>query len=239
MNSANPEVANADKVHGGSAHLRQTMVDCQLRTFDVTDHAVLARMAAVPREMFLPADKQALAYSDSAIDIRAGVIARRLLAPMVLARLLQAAAITESDRVLCVGGGNGYGASIAADLGSEVIALEEDAKFGETAQDRFNTLGIGNARAITGGLASGAEAAAPFDVIIIEGVIAVRPANLLAQLGEGGRLVTLVSVPGGGHGGACRATRFEKTAGAVGSHSLFSCSAKVLPAFAPQPEFSF
>ncbi len=73
-----------------SAFARRTMVDCQIRTFDVTDAALLARMLEVPRERFLPADLRQLAYSDSSLQVKSGVSGetpRRLLPPLILARL--------------------------------------------------------------------------------------------------------------------------------------------------------
>ncbi|MGE3645219.1 MAG: protein-L-isoaspartate O-methyltransferase [Beijerinckiaceae bacterium] len=219
-----------------SAQLRQTMVDCQLRTFDVTNHAVLARMAEVPREMFLPEAARAIAYSDRAIAVRGDSSERRLLPPMVLARLLQAAAIAPGDKVLCVGGGGGYGAAVAAGLGASAVALENDAGFSALASAGYAALGLANARAASGDLAAGLPGEAPFDVIVMEGAFEQEPQALLGQLAEGGRLLALWKTQAAE---ACRAVRYEKFNGVIGSQELFGCGGRVLPGFEAAKAFSF
>src|SRR5258708_14700375 len=88
----------------GFATARQKMVDGQVRPSDVTDIRILDAMLAVPREAFVPDNKQALAYLDLDLDVSEGGAAKRfLIKPMVLAKMLPAADIKESDRVL-VGG---------------------------------------------------------------------------------------------------------------------------------------
>src|SRR5579863_991569 len=90
------------------AQLRRTMVDCQIRTFGVTDRAVIARFLEVPREIFVPAQSKALAYSDLALRIgtpKPGRESRRLLTPMVLARLMQEAEVNSDDKVLDIASG--------------------------------------------------------------------------------------------------------------------------------------
>ncbi len=234
MNSAN----ETNEAHN-FASLRQTMVDCQLRTFDVTDHQVLAAMAAVPREAFLPASLLPLAYSDSAIGIEAGGVRRRLLQPMVLARLVQAAGIKAGEKVLCVGGGSGYGAAVVSHLAGEVVALEESSDFAAMAQSGFQQAGVGNATAKTGNLSAGAAAAAPFDVILLEGASEVEPSALLDQLSATGCLVMIDKPVSGPHAGACRAVCYRKQSGVMGCTVLFNCAADVLPGFEAAREFSF
>ena len=108
------------------AALRLTMVDSQIRTFDVTDRAVIERFLAVEREKFVPPQLSDLAYSDMALKIapaKSGASERRLLAPMVLARLLQAAAVKMGEHVLDVAPGTGYSTAILAGLTPNVVAL--------------------------------------------------------------------------------------------------------------------
>src|SRR5579862_1795579 len=111
------------------AALRQTMVDCQIRTFGVTDRAVVARFLDVPREQFLPAELKEFAYSDLALKLGtalAGGEARVLLSPMILARLIQAAEVKPSDSVLDIGCATGYSTAILAGLARDVTDLEAD-----------------------------------------------------------------------------------------------------------------
>ena len=112
------------------AALRRTMVERQVRTFDVTDKAVIARMFEVPREKFLPESLATLAYSDVALDLpTSGGPPRRLLAPLVFARMLQASKVGPQDRVLDIGGATGYSAAVLAGLALSVVALESEFRF--------------------------------------------------------------------------------------------------------------
>ena len=88
----------------GFSTARQKMVDGQVRPSDVTDIRILDAMLAVPREAFVPENKQALAYLDLDLDVSEGGSTRRfLIQPAVLAKMLQAAEIKQTDRVLVVG----------------------------------------------------------------------------------------------------------------------------------------
>ncbi len=91
------------------------MVDRQIKTFDVTDSALLARILEVPRELFLPAELKPLAYSDSSLQLKPGApgqTQRTLLAPLILARLIQGARVMESDKALVVAAGVGYSTAL-------------------------------------------------------------------------------------------------------------------------------
>ena len=106
------------------AAARRLMVDGQVRTADVTDPRLLAAMLGLPRERFFPEEKASLAYLDLDAPINApGRPDRRLLKPMVLAKLLQAAAITQTDRVLDVGCNSGYSTALLAHLAGSVVGL--------------------------------------------------------------------------------------------------------------------
>src|SRR5262249_41154702 len=121
--------AGVPKPLSRSAILRQTMVDRQIRTYDVTDQRILARMLEVPREQFLPADQAELAYSDPARLLNpaeAGKAGRWLLAPLVLARLIQGAQIKPTDNVLDIAAGTGYSSALLAGIAARVHALESE-----------------------------------------------------------------------------------------------------------------
>ena len=95
------------------AAARRMMVDGQVRTADVTDPRILSAMLDLPREQFFPEDKASLAYLDLDVAVsEAGLPVRRLLKPMVLAKLIHAANLAETDHVLDVGCATGYSTAL-------------------------------------------------------------------------------------------------------------------------------
>jgi len=217
--------------------LRQTMVDCQLRTFDITNRDVLAAALDVPREIFAPGVASAVVYSDRMLDIP-GSQGRAMPAPMVVARLLQAAELSPSDKVLVVASGTGYTAALAGRIAGSVVALDNEAAPTEAATANFARIGAANIQAVTGDLAAGAAAQGPFDVIVIDGAIEAEPEGLFEQLAEGGRLYTIV-LPEGAAGWRGKASVFEKNSGRIGSRMLFDAAARPLDAFRRKAAFSF
>ena len=109
------------------ADARKRMVDGQLRPNRVTDPRVLDAMRELPREDFLPPRPRARAYADEDVPLPGG---RAMVAPMVIARLAQLAAVRPGDRALVVCAGTGYGAAVLARCGARVTALEADAAAG-------------------------------------------------------------------------------------------------------------
>jgi protein-L-isoaspartate(D-aspartate) O-methyltransferase len=118
---------------------RRMMVDGQVRTRDVFDTNLLAAMAEIPRERFVPSEQAALAYLDRNIPLTAQG-SRCLLQPMVLAHLLQAADIAEDEHVLDVGSATGYTAAVLARLAGTVVALEEDRRLAAFARQALGEL---------------------------------------------------------------------------------------------------
>src|ERR1700712_862715 len=106
---------------------RQKMVDGQVRPSDVTDIRIIDAMLAVPREAFVPDSQRALAYLDLDLDVsEAGAAKRFLIKPVVIAKMLQAAEIRDTDSVLVVGCASGYTAAVVAKLAGRVTATESD-----------------------------------------------------------------------------------------------------------------
>lgn len=221
-----------------STQLRRTMVDCQVRTFDVTDADVLSAFLDIPREPFVSEQVDSLIYSDAALLARGAQTSRRLLVPMVVARAFQEARLTKSDRALDVGGSGGYSAAILSRLVGSVIALDDDSGFVDTAQRGFSQLGLSNARALKGELSAGLPGEGPFDVILVNGAIEVRPDALLAQLADGGRLLAVESAQGASVGSG-QMMLWERFGDAFGSRRLFPAAAGPLPDFACKPMFAF
>lgn len=221
-----------------SVELRRTMVDCQLRTFDVTDPRILSAVLATPREPFLKNEPDALVYSDASLAVRGASVRRRLMPPMFVARALQTADVGRNDRALDVGGGGGFSAAVLAHLCGSVIALEEDDAFVSQASQAFSELGLANAQAVKGELATGLPERGPFDLILVNGAIEVRPDALLAQLADGGRLLAVKIEPGATLG-AGRFVMFERVGDVYGEREMFGAAADVLSPFARRPEFAF
>src|SRR5579864_5949021 len=167
------------------AMLRRHMVDGQLRTCDVTDLTLLAAFDTIARETFVAPAHASLAYLDRQV-LALGSSERLLLAPMVLARLIQAARIQPGDKALDVAGGSGYSAMIFAALETRVVALESDE--GAFAVAKTLTARSPLVTMVAGPLTKPAPGG-PFDVILVNGAFERSPIELLDQLAPGGRLV--------------------------------------------------
>lgn len=210
---------------------RRSMIDSQLRPNKVTDQALLDAMAVIPREEFVPAAYRSVAYVDE--DVSLGN-RRCLLEPMVLARLIQAAAPGKGDRVLDVGSATGYGAAILSYLAAEVIGLECDGGLADQANTLIGARGIGNAMVLQGPLEQGVPRRAPFNAIVIEGMGDFVPPMLLDQLGDGGRLAAVVRDRGVG-----RAMIYTRNAGILSARALFDASVAPLPGLQREAGFVF
>ena len=241
----NPSIMQAVSVRSELKDLavqRRTMVDCQIRTFDVTDQRLIARLLAVPRERFVPDDMRDLAYSDVGLTIepRAGEHeSRYLLPPLILARLIQGAQVKPSDRVLDVAAGAGYSSAILAGLAAEVVVLESSSVRRQDLESRLADFGLGRLQVIERELAQGVAEATPYDVVFVNGAVETGFEALLKQLAEGGRLVAIVRSELNPTGLASKAFCFEKRNGQIGRRYLFDASAPILPAFRRPPAFAF
>ena len=237
----------ADRLSQSALH-RRTMVDCQIRTFDVTDQQLLARMLEVPREHFLPAELAQLAYSDIGLQLKPtgpGGERRTLLPPLVLARLIQGAGVVSSGTVLDVGAATGYSSALLAGLAGRVVALEsERSLYSEGSlynalRSNLDAFGLAKVQTLRAPLAEGAPEEAPFDLIFINGAVEANLEALFAQLKDGGRLVAIKPLPGDPTGRAGKAVRYEKIDGGKGYRVLFDASAPVLDAFRQDAQFTF
>jgi protein-L-isoaspartate(D-aspartate) O-methyltransferase len=216
------------------ATARRTMVESQLRPTKVTDPRLLAAMGELPRELFLPPSRQPLAYMDAAVEVwpaTDGALPRYLLAPVVLARLIQLASVEAADSVLDIGCATGYSTAVLSRLASSVTAVEVEPELVAAASANLAALGIGNATVVEGALTEGAPDAAPFDVIFINGSIVDVPTGLPAQLKDGGRLVAIVA-GGEGRPGQPKASLFVTVEGETSGVFHFDANAKPLPGFA-------
>ncbi|WP_075996307.1 protein-L-isoaspartate O-methyltransferase family protein [Salaquimonas pukyongi] len=210
---------------------RQNMVDCQIRTSDVTNHELLEALSTVPRERFVPQEKAELAYIDEDVEIARG---RYLMEPAPLAKLIQAAGVSKDDVVLDVGCGSGYTTAVLSRLASIVIAVEQDEGLAALATSTLSELDYDNAIVVQGDLRAGYPSEGPYDVIFLGGAVDEIPSGLFAQLSEGGKLLAVE-----GHGNAGVARLYMRNGSDFSGRSLFNCAIQPLPGFEKKPEFVF
>ncbi|MGZ3235710.1 MAG: protein-L-isoaspartate O-methyltransferase family protein [Croceibacterium sp.] len=219
----------------GFSTARLKMVDGQVRPSDVTDIRILDAMLAVPREAFVPENKRALAYLDLDLDVSEGGSAKRfLIKPVVLAKMLQAAEIKETDRVLVVGCATGYAAAVVAQFAGQVTATESDSALAAKATAILAQNGCGNVGVRTAAAADGDPANGPYDVIVLNGATEIVPDRLFGQLQSGGRLVGVFAMSQ-----PARTTLVTRSHGDFGHRALFDAAAPVLPGMERVPAFVF
>lgn len=207
------------------AAARRAMVDSQLRPQAITDPLVIAAMASVPREEFVPADQKALAYMDRTVALSAG---RGLSPPASLGRLLTELETRSGERALVVGAGTGYGAAVLAEMGLHVTAVESDAAL----LSRLRSLT--DVQVVEGPLGEGAPDAAPFDLILVDGQIEQLPDALVEQLKVGGRLGACLN-----EGGVPRLVAGTRSVHGFGLKSFADAPMAPLPGFARPRVFTF
>jgi protein-L-isoaspartate(D-aspartate) O-methyltransferase len=164
--------------------VRNTMVEQQVRPWEVLDPRVLDAITAVPREQFVPAAYRTLAYADLPLPLAHG---ETMMKPVVEGRLLQALSLAPEDEVLEIGTGSGYLTACLAHLAREVVSIDLLADFSAQARVRLDALGIGNVRLET----ADALAFAPgrtFDAVAVTGAVAELPEAFRQWLKPGGRM---------------------------------------------------
>ena len=164
------------------------MIETQLKARGISDEHVLAAMASLPRERFVPDVRRAIAYADEALPIPAG---QTISQPWVVARMTELLAPHVGDRVLDVGTGSGYQAAILALLGARVLSIERQPELAESARVRLAELGFADQVEVRLGDGSlGDPTGARWDGIIVAAAAPAIPNPLREQLSSnGGRLV--------------------------------------------------
>jgi len=211
---------------------RANMIEGQIRPNKVTDERVIAAFARIRRELFVPEALRGVAYVDQDLPLGAG---RCLMQPMVAARMIQAAMINAEDTVLVVGAGAGSEAAVAAVLGRSVVALEENGELARSGRAALVEHRIPNVAFVEGPLPAGHRQRAPYEVILFAGAVADIPAEIAAQLGEGGRMVAVIKDAGG----VGRATLTTRTGGVLARRAMFDAATPLLPGFSAKPAFVF
>jgi protein-L-isoaspartate(D-aspartate) O-methyltransferase len=178
---------------------------------------------------------KSIAYADEHLKVADnGKTQRYILAPRLLAKLVQLLDIEPDGLVLDVGPASGYSTALLARLCQTVVALEDDTALAERAQEALSALGVDNAVIIAGDLRSGAADEGPYDAILLNGAIAEAPPALLDQLKDGGRCVA-VSI----ENGVGRAIVWRRHGMTYDRRPAFDANAPYLPGFEPTAGFVF
>ena len=210
---------------------RTAMVDGQVRPSDVTLYPIIEAMLHVPREVYVPAEKRAIAYVGEHISLEnSGVI----LAPRILAKMLEVLDIQANELVLDIGVGLGYSAAVIARMAEAVIAVEANSDIAGEAEITLSEQSADNAVMHTGALVDGAPEHGPYDVIVIEGGVQLLPESLLEQLKIGGRIAAIFV---DGPSGQCRVG--VRTDAGISWDTVFDATAPILAGFAQEKTFSF
>ena len=165
---------------------RQRMVELQLKLRGIKDERVLAAMAKVPREEFVPADARVEAYEDGPLPIGYD---QTISQPYIVAFMTEQLRPKESDRVLEIGSGSGYQAAILAELVGEVYTIDIVEALAKSAEATLQRLGYNNVHIKVGDGYKGWPEEAPFDAVIVTCAPEKVPQPLVDQLKDGGRMV--------------------------------------------------
>jgi len=165
---------------------RQRMVQQQLKARGIEDERVLAAMAKLPREEFVPADQRAEAYQDGPLPIGYD---QTISQPYIVAFMTEQLRLKPSDRLLEIGSGSGYQAAVLAELVAEVYTIEIVEPLAKTAEATLQRLGYKNVHLRVGDGYQGWPEEAPFDAIIVTCAPDKVPQPLLDQLKDDGRMV--------------------------------------------------
>lgn len=218
--------------------LRKNMVNSQLLPNAITSKELLNAFRELKRESFVPTAQQALAYIDRDLQINIDGDERFLLDPMVQAKLIQAVGVKPTDIVLDVACATGYSTALLAQLANMVVGIEANAKIAELAAQHIEQQEIDNAVIICDPLADGYKKEAPYDVIVINGLVEQVPQELFDQLAEDGRLIAVevsdkstISAPLG------HAFLYHKTHNVVAKRMVFDASPTKLVDFNKLVEF--
>ena len=215
------------------AKARDTMVEQQVRPWEVFQPRVLETLAWLPRERFVVEAHRALAYSDLALPIGHG---ESMMKPVLEGRALQALSITDwllLAVVLEIGTGSGYLSACLGSLARDVVSIERHADLAHTARARLQAQSIGNVRIDTIDALQW-DSERRFDAICVGGAVATVPARFLQWLRPGGRMFVI-------HGlaPAMQAALVRPADNAAGFQveSLFETELPYLVGAAPVPQF--
>ncbi|HUQ22177.1 MAG TPA: protein-L-isoaspartate(D-aspartate) O-methyltransferase [Gaiellaceae bacterium] len=160
-----------------------------LRRRGIGSDRVLAAIAAVPRELFVPGELLQDAYDDRALPIGHG---QTISQPFMVATICAALELSPDARVLDVGTGSGYQAAVLAELADEVVTIERVPELAARARQTLERAGYGDVEVRVGDGTLGVPERAPFDGIAVAAAAPAVPDSLYDQLAVGGRIAVPV-----------------------------------------------
>ncbi len=206
------------------------MIKGQIMPNKIINKNIISIISSLPRHLFVPEIFKAISYSDETINL---TDLRYVMPPMVFAKMLQAIDLKDCDVVLDVACGSGYSSSVLAHLAKKVVAIECDPELASRANFIINKLDIGNIIVLNNKLAGGHPDGAPYDVIFCNGALSKTPHDLLDQLAENGRLITILKGATGGN-----AVLFHKKEGIVIKNDLFNIDLPIIADFEDNSEYA-
>jgi protein-L-isoaspartate(D-aspartate) O-methyltransferase len=170
---------------------RFNMIEQQIRTWEVLDPEVLNLLHQVPREKFVPAAYQGVAFADTEIPLHDDVC---MLAPKLEARLIQSLSLQKQDHALVVGSGSGYLTALVASLVKNVVSVDINPYFTKLAKQNCEKLKLNNIEFVTGDGSLGWLKNQPYDAMLFAGSLPHAPEGVRDQLKLKGRLLVILGL---------------------------------------------
>lgn len=216
------------------ARSRECMINSQLKPSGIIDQSLLSAFAKVPREKYLPENRQSTAYVDEDILITPDSF---LMEPVVLGRMLQVANLQPGDIALNIGDNTGYSTALLSDIVTTIVAVESDPGIFNHARVQWAESDFCNIAVLPGNPVEGCPKHAPYNLILINASITAVPEALKNQLTIGGRLVTVLR---GSNEPMGRITLIRRDGPRVfSSFSYYDAATPFSAAFKPAEAFSF
>jgi len=209
---------------------RTMMVDTQVRPSDVTSFPIIDAMLSVPREEFVPDALKQAAYAEEHLEVTPD---RFMLDPRTFAKMLEGIDVGPDDLVLDVSCGLGYSSAVLAHMAEAVVAVEDTEERVANAEAALAAANVDNAAVVHGVLSEGAAKHGPYDAIMVNGAIEAEPHQLVEQLKEGGRIVSIFRE---GNLGVVRVGL--KTSSGMNWRDIFNANAPALASFGAAREFA-
>ena len=168
---------------------RFNMIEQQVRTWEVLDPVVLALLNDIPRENFVSAEYQGLAFADIEIPLGAN---QSMLSPKLEGRILQALNVQKTHQVLHIGTGSGYMTALLASLAKHVVSVDIHAELSAKAAKNLAQNNTQNVTLLVADAAFGLPDSAPFDLIVYTASSPIEPAHVRNQLAIGGAMFVVL-----------------------------------------------